>query len=241
MNRVKIRSIFGAALLATAVAAGSTVASAEPGGTPSPAHDYCSTGFAILLDNGQGRLLSAAHCNNAGATVHDGQGQVIGPVSARAPGYDSLLINPNASPATIGKVFGGPWNAGTGHNRYQFFVGGAAGPAVNQTVCTSGARSGEHCNRTIRETGVTWSCNGTTCTGFRARGDGDGVSVAGGDSGGPIYDPRSDGRVGARGIISAGSNTTPCGSVAEPTTCYVNVYGISITRLLNRWNARIET
>lgn len=161
-------------------------------------NDYCSTGFAILLDNGQGRLLSAAHCNSAGDTVRDGTGQVIGPVSARAPGYDSLLINPNASPATIGKVFGGPWNAGTGHNRYQFFVGGASGPAVNQTVCTSGARSGEHCNRTIRDTGVTWSCNGTTCTGFRARGDGDGVSVAGGDSGGPIYDPlgRPDGRKG---------------------------------------------
>jgi hypothetical protein len=206
--------------------------------------DYCSTGFAIVLSNGQGRLLSSSHCDISkalGATIRDGVGDRIGDLANRDNSLDSELIDPDASPATIGKVFGGAWNELPSSPAYQHFVGGASAPVEGQDICTSGARSGEHCGRTIRATSVDFDCGHTfPCTGFRASGPPDTVAVARGDSGGPMYVHRSDGTEGARGIITAGEDVTPCGSVAEPTTCFVKVYGIGIHKLLDRWNASIE-
>lgn len=199
-------------------------------------NDYCSTAFAVLLPGGAGRLLSAFHCNNAvGDTIRDGVGQVIGPVSNRYNVLDSELIDPNASPATTGQVFSGPWTSSTLKN-----VGGATAPAVNQTVCTSGARSGEHCNLTVSATGVTWGCVGATCTGFISRAADLSAVIAGGDSGGPVYAYRSDGRVGARGVMSAGQYERPCGPTAEPAVCQAYAYSVSIVRILDHWNATIE-
>jgi hypothetical protein len=207
--------------------------------------DYCSVGFAIVRADGTGRLLSASHCDDdraIGAVMRDGVGDRIGVMSNRDHSLDSELIDPDASPATIGKVFGGPWNATPSHARYQWFVVGAAAPAEGQEVCASGARSGEHCNRIIRETSISFNCgHASDCTGFRASGSSGTVSAAIGDSGGQIYtEPDSNGWVRARGIISAVSGSTDCGSTAEPTTCYTSVYGIGIHGLLNRWDATID-
>lgn len=211
----------------------------------SDGNNYCSVGFSVLRSDGTGRLLSASHCNdNVGAVVRDGVGDRIGVISNVVRGtYDSILIDPDASPATVGKVFGGPWNASTTNNRYQFSVGGSAAPAEGETVCTSGAMSGEHCNRVIRETSINFSCgpNGNyTCQGFRSSGSG--VTVAAGDSGGPLYVMRSDGRVGARGILTSasGSISCPAGSTAEPTDCYTSVYSVGIHRLVDYWNLTVE-
>lgn len=206
--------------------------------------DYCSTGFAIIRPDGTGRLLSASHCDDhraIGAVMRDGVGDRIGTLSNRDHALDSELIDPDASPATIGKVFGGPWNASTSHARYQWFVAGAGTPTEGQEICASGARSGEHCNRIIRETGISFNCgHASDCTGFRASGSSGSVSAAIGDSGGPIFTEPVNGRVRARGIISAVSGSATCGSLAEPTTCYTSVYGIGIHRLLDRWDATIE-
>lgn len=206
--------------------------------------DYCSTGFAIVRADGTGRLLSASHCDDhraIGAVMRDGVGDRIGVLSNRDHALDSELIDPDASPATIGKVFGGPWNASTSHARYQWFVVGAGTPAEGQEVCTSGARSGEHCNRIIRETSISFNCgHASDCTGFRASGASGSVSAAIGDSGGPIFTEPVNGQVRARGIISAVSGSTDCGAIAEPTTCYTSVYGIGIHRLLDRWDATID-
>lgn len=76
---------------------------------------------------------------------------------------------------------------------------------------------------------------------LRGRTAGTGVGGARGDSGGPMYIKRADGRVGARGIIIHGENVVTCGSTAEPTTCYSTVHGVGIHRLLARWGVTIET
>lgn len=206
--------------------------------------NFCTSGFAVLTSGGAGRLLTAGHCNQgAGSRVNDGAGDQIAAAgtSQFAGNYDSLLIDPSASPATIGKVFGGPWDAGTGHNRYQFHVGGAAPPSVGDTVCVSGANSGEHCNREITDTGVTLNCYGYTCTGFIYRGSG--VTTVGGDSGAPVYVMRADGRVGARGIHSGGLNTVTCptDTAVDPGgNCSSRSFAIGIHQLTDRWKVIVE-
>lgn len=212
---------------------------------------FCSTGFAVLTSTGAGRLLSAAHCDlSANRVINDGtDNQVIsngGDAVDRADAFDSLLIDPAASPGTIGKIFGGPFNAGTGADRYEFFVGGFSIPQEGDAVCFSGANSGEHCaNKTIQETSGTFFCPQTTvvCQGFRSGGGGT-VTGVGGDSGGPVYSNRAGTqRKWARGIISA---EVPGTEVACPNTrtgtsrCYSQVWSIGIHSLLDRWNARLE-
>lgn len=220
------------------------------GGGAIQQNNNCSTGFAIIRSGGEGRLLSASHCGYAvGDTIRDGNGDVIGTVSNRANTWDSILIDPAASPATVGKVFGGPWDAGTGHNRYQFFVGGSSAPSNSEEVCTSGAMTGEHqvvtgeCTLNVIETGVTFPCGpglNSTCQGFRVGAAG--VVAGAGDSGGPVYLMRADGKVGARGIITNGIHATvPCGGSAEPTTCFDRIEATGIHNLLSYWNSTIET
>jgi hypothetical protein len=215
---------------------------------------YCSTGFSMVTASGQGRLLTAAHCDlTANSQLRDGSNNatsgVITPGGAavdRAADLDSLLIDPEDSPGSIGKVFGGPWNAGTGHSRYQFHVGGWTIPHQGDAVCFSGAMSGEHCtDKTILETGGTFWCPRTVivCEGFRSGGGGT-VTATAGDSGGPVYSPRSgSGRMWARGIISAEVPETQelCPSVADPdrvgNRCYRQVWSIGIHRLIDHWAA----
>jgi len=208
--------------------------------------DYCSTGFAVVTPGGVGRLLSAGHCSATGRIIRDGVGDRIGTVIDMAPNRDALLIDaesPSGVASTIGKAFGGAWNASPSAPRYQSFVGGAAPPSQGEIVCTSGARTGEQCNRRITDVGVGFPCwrdLQRDCTGFRLTGDG--ASGGRGDSGGPIYIRRDDGRVGARGIIQTGRNPMDqCGqTTAEPTVCFRVVFSVGIQTLLDRFNVRIE-
>lgn len=213
-------------------------------------HNVCTSGFSVLTTGGEGRLLTAGHCklngeNEATTRVNDGGGDLIANNGDMqwAPNYDSLLIDPPASPATIGKVFGGPWDAGTGNARYQFHVGGSAAPSVGDTVCVSGANTGERCNRTITNTGVEFNCPGTTtnCSGFVYSGSG--VTTTGGDSGAPVYVERADGSVGARGIHSGGLNSVSCPSDTagfEAGSCSSISIAVGIQQLTDRWNVVVE-
>ena len=221
------------------------------------ATSYCTTGFAVLNSSGAGRLLSAAHCDTTGnREIRDGTGnQQIAPggasVDIRIGGIDSMIIDPSASPGTIGKVFGGDYDQAPGTAKYEYHVGGSGGVGAAQegdVVCLSGANSGEHCNKTITDGTYLLDCPGNTsltCNAF-VYGAPTGITVAQGDSGGPIYVERSDGRVGARGIQSAGRGTTEvtpssnCPNVADnnpQVRCFRSGIGISITRILDYWSA----
>ncbi|WP_129783617.1 hypothetical protein [Promicromonospora panici] len=201
--------------------------------------DYCTTGFSVVTGAGHRRIISAAHCNEGvGSLVRDGAGERLGTVTNRTTSLDAELINPSGHPETARSTFGGPWNATSVNSRYRFPVAGVERPAVGQTVCSSGAVTGEHC-ATIRSTDIAWSCGDTTCHGFRASRDDGGVVVGGGDSGGPIY-AVIDGKAYARGMIDGGSNRRSCGRTSVSTQCFSYVYGIPMVDILDHWNARLD-
>jgi hypothetical protein len=201
--------------------------------------DYCTTGFSVITGAGHHRIVSAAHCNEGvGSVVRDGAGERLGTVTNRTTDLDAQLIDPVGSPETAKATFGGPWNASQVNSRYRFPVAGVQRPAVGQTVCSSGAVTGEHCS-TIRATDIAWSCGDKTCHGFRASRSDGGVVVGGGDSGGPMY-AVIDGKAYARGMIDGGSNRRSCGSTSVSTQCFSYVYGIPMVDILDHWNARIE-
>lgn len=211
--------------------AGSAIASKD--GT-----DYCTTGFSIVAPGGHERIVTAAHCNEAvGDVVRDGAGQRIGTVSSREPRLDAELIKPDGTAAS--RVYGGPWNASHGDQRYRFKVAGVQEPAVGQNICASGAVTGEHCGAKVRAVDVAWSCGKETCHGFRASREDGGVVVGGGDSGGPMY-AIIDGEAYARGMIDGGSNRRSCGSTSVSTQCFSYVYGIPMVDILSNWGARIN-
>lgn len=201
--------------------------------------DYCSTGFSVVTGAGHRRIVSAAHCNEGvGSLVRDGAGERLGTVTNRTTSLDAELIDPGGRPETAQATFGGPWNATSVNSRYRFPVAGVQRPAVGQTICSSGAVTGEHC-ATIRATDIAWSCGDTTCHGFRASRDDGGVVVGGGDSGGPMY-AVIDGKAHARGMIDGGSNRRSCGDTSVSTQCFSYVYGIPMVDILDHWDARID-
>lgn len=215
--------------------------------TTNPANADCSTAFSVIVGAGDGRLLSAYHCDpTSNFAWRDGAGDplTLGAMDVDgAPSYDSMLIDPIGG--TDGYVYGGPWFAVSGDARYKLGVTGKSAVSVGSPVCSSGANSGEHCGLTVR--GYTQvSCpsgSGGTCTAWWADAVDHRVAVAGGDSGGPIYKDHGDGTVGARGVINSGSGVVTCPSLrspAGPDGCDYQVFFISIMPVLSIWNASIE-
>ena len=212
---------------------------------------FCSTGFAVLTSGGFGRLLSAAHCDFYGnAAWNDGSGQSFttggSAVSVNRVPYDTLIMDPVGG--TQGRVYAGPYNAASTHSRYTLKVGGSGGSHVNDFICTSGANSGEHCSIQVRELGVQWLCGinkdpSAPCGGHHARNTIVNTAAAvTGDSGGPVYAMRSDGRVTARGIVSAGYTTAPCPpSRTGSSGCFRDLLYPAISVILDTWNVSIET
>ncbi len=207
---------------------------------------FCSTGFSVLLSNGYGRLLSARHCDTYGNLAwKNGQHDALtngGDDVDISETDDSMLIDPVGG--TAGWVHGGPWNASSSHPRYHLKVANAISPSADAFMCTSGANSGEHCGlQVINSIIASWTCEfGGTCHGWLATESSTTLAIVGGDSGGPAYSNRTDGRVTARGIIYGGSSLTDCGQVRfSVSNCYSTVYIVGIERLLNLWAVTIET
>jgi hypothetical protein len=158
----------------------------------------CSTGFAVFWA-GLDHMLSAGHCGNNGEIAVDGGGNpavdTMGNVFNDIPARDTLMINTPSQ----GIAYIGPWNSNTGMD-----VVGATPDFVGNLVCTSGARSGEHCG--IPVTHVNQSDAGffpLTRAAFSTAT----CAAAGGDSGGPVYHYSGNGLIG-RGTISTGRRGT---------------------------------
>ncbi|NUT35512.1 MAG: hypothetical protein HOV79_20865 [Hamadaea sp.] len=208
---------------------------------------FCSNAFAVLLSTGYGRLLGARHCDDDGNLAwYNGSHSPLTNGGADVDIQntdDTMLIDPIGG--TGGYVHGGPWNATSTHSRYHLKVASAGSTVQNQSVCSSGANSGEHCGLIVTSATITtWTCaNGGTCHGWRAGNASATVaSTVGGDSGGPIYQNRSDGRVNARGVVYGGDTSISCGTVRFSVgNCYKYVWFTDITRVLNLWGVSIET
>lgn len=213
---------------------------------------FCTTAFSVLRPDGFGRILSAAHCDfygNAGWTDWAGDPFTGGGASAavdRVP-YDTLIIDPIGG--TQGRVYGGPWNATSSDPRYSLKVAATDGSHVGDFICTSGANSGEHCHAQVMELGVQFKCGinlspppAEQCGGHRAISTTSSIIDVGGDSGGPVYENRSDGRVNALGVVYGGSTPGQCGSLRSPVSnCYRTLVYPAIRPILARWGVSIET
>jgi hypothetical protein len=152
--------------------------------------------------------ISAGHCgaNGQGATI-PGQPSPTGTILADSNARDTLAIN---YPAGVsGAIYNGPWNSSTGVR-----VGGAVADYVGNFICTGGASSGEHCGIQVQAVNQFVNVGYVIGPETRAALPAGQCASAPGDSGGPAYSYRSDGRVDARGTISAGiTGTATCPGV----------------------------
>lgn len=213
----------------------------------------CSTGFSMHVD-GSSRLLSAAHCDVPGnAAWADGTGMdqlTYGgsDVDVLRNTLDTMLIDPVGE--TAGYVFGGGWNAPPTDPRYILKVAGFATSPAGETVCTSGANSGEHCGVKVFGNPAKFDCSDEYteywCQGqFIYSADGMSPIMVGGDSGGPVYHQRSDGRVSARGIIDAGHRgyyvTCPSVALDPDGACFRAGYMVTIGLVRAYWDSLFGT
>jgi hypothetical protein len=206
----------------------------------------CTTGFAVLSGT-SGRLLSSRHCDpSSNAAITNGNSSVVittggTGVSGKAS-LDSQLIDPSASPATIARIYTGNWSSSnyqTVKNWYSNWVG--------DSVCLSGATSGQRCGRVTNDS-VTWVHGDYNINTILVTGTSGAILAASGDSGGPAYSQLSNG-VQARGIISAVYSGSPhytdCSDfalnpdIALPI-CSRYVLYVPISTLLNAWNLSLE-
>lgn len=177
------------------------------GGARYYASGGCSTGFGVYWNDAR-QILSAGHCGSNGQVAYDGGGptNTMGPIINDNNPRDTLMIRVAAG----GRIYTGPYNAAT-----SIGVGGAASDYVGNYVCTGGASSGEHCS--IRVSVVNQFVNIGYVIGPMTQANhvtAGACAAAPGDSGGPVYSYRSDGRVDARGTISAGvTGTAVCPGV----------------------------
>jgi hypothetical protein len=154
----------------------------------------CSTGFAISL-SGVSHILSAGHCGSNGQVAIDGGGNPVtdrmGTIFNDNNARDTLMINTRS----FGHIYVGPFNGSA-----TLDVSGAQSDFVGNLVCTSGARTGEHCG--LRVTNVNTSDSGFSPL-TRAIHPTGGCAAARGDSGGPVVVSSPSGLL-ARGTISTG-------------------------------------
>lgn len=159
--------------------------------------------------------------------------------------YDAQLIDPVSTVGGYGRTFTGAW-----FSSMTIPVQGHAWNNVNDYVCTSGARSGQHCNlRVISTTQSGFS--GLPGPFVRAQASSTSTcAVVGGDSGGPVYDPTSVGGAIGKGIISGGvhiggSVMTDCnpirsGPIGENKGGFAVMYK-QLPNVLNRFNLTMAT
>jgi hypothetical protein len=227
----------------------------------STAGGSCSTGVGVRMNQtGNQYLLTAAHCaywpapnkpvTGIAKTPDDEQIGTWNTNNAAfiEPDFDSMLINP-AGGSVSQKIY----TDGTAFTETANAIVGVRGNALGETVCTSGGRSGAHCNiRTdsVGEREIVSKTVGTTDYVYYVSGMSSGVTdagtitVASGDSGGPVYKKMADGTYRMMGIIESSSGYVACpqNSVVNPAAggCASRVFWVSMTQLLSVWDAQLR-
>lgn len=174
----------------TPYAAGTRIRTEDPSSDP----DWCTSGFGMRTSSGGTAMVSAAHCFEIGDRMRSGALTVtMGTVNQRTTIYDAAAAPTN----TYEVVFyeGSNW---TRYGSWNYSYNG-------QSVCQSGYPSDRICAlEVIDDDYVFQSDDGSWRRSVRtSRGPG-GITVRGGDSGGPVYVTQSNGLKQSRGIVSAG-------------------------------------
>ncbi|MFC6081355.1 chymotrypsin family serine protease [Sphaerisporangium aureirubrum] len=186
----------------------------------------CSTGFAVASQGATG-IWTAGHCGVPGQAAADPTGQAIGPITAKIPNRDVLLISASSG----GRVFNNP--VGNVLTEYANPVIGTQSSYVGLFVCTSGAYSGTNCNIRVTAVGVTLivpTLPGGWLLGMvLAEQQAFTNAMGAGDSGGPVevVNPSNTTQVYAAGVASVfdGNALVPCtGYVTSGRICAWRMY-----------------
>ncbi|MET3721795.1 MULTISPECIES: hypothetical protein [unclassified Arthrobacter] len=198
----------------------------------------CSTGFAIA-DASRTYTVTARHCPQGSYYDRDNSGVYVGYELRDSPDGQASLLDGTGSKW----MFDGAWNNSGG---YAKGVSGFQDVSVGDYVCTSGGNSGVHCTIKVVSTnrwwndgwGGAWNIEGYQQTAGA-------ISAIQGDSGGPVLMPRSDGTVGAVGMIQAvlNADTNNCGSVHDQGTnvCSPDVLFTSTRTIANSLGMSLVT
>ncbi len=165
----------------------------------------CTSGWGMKSPTGHGYLITASHCGELGDLFRDPTGESIGRVTVRDHDRDIELIMPTSSAGEI--YVGGPIGAAQAIKG----VAGWSHPYVNESICQSGAYSGNICGLVVDvaedykcdvEPNGRWKCWGPLLRATRTSG---GLAGRPGDSGGPLYYAFGS-RVMALGTVTGGDN-----------------------------------
>jgi hypothetical protein len=199
-------------------------------------------------------MLTAGHCGADGLSIKRGDGVAWGTVGNDNNARDTMLITPLGRNTLGAQIYEGPHDSNT--TKPISFP--ALDSFLDTLVCTSGAKTGEHCKIRIKQKNVMITVadsNGEPYSIFplvKAEHDNHTVAVGGGDSGGPVVAMDSLGpapffpgdfvNVYPMGTITAIDTTTsvPCGPVdGTPSPCAWRMFYAGILDSLAFYGATI--
>jgi hypothetical protein len=196
-----------------------------PGGS---ARANCTAGYPIHSNAlNTDLLVTAAHCYGVDANVYTGpspftgQSTYIGKVIEEEDYWDASGIQTST------------WSGAWVHDNYLNEYRSAAYSWASEAVCQSGFTSNQVCGIVVTDDDIEW----TGANGIKHRGvegavtNTPGISVRGGDSGGPVHIDRSDGYLESRGLVSAGSVTVGSG--------FQYILWTETPDILRDWNATL--
>ena len=210
----------------------------------------CTSGFS-WTSQGTPAMLTAGHCAPNGGTVTvpggafgsvtsgSGENWATGTGTVHFPGDtvyrgDLAMVKVTAPGTTQGRIYVGGPTSGT---RKAVGAIWTRSPLVADAFCTGGAYSGEQCGWTVAAINADVLVGADLARNVSVSSAKVGTCLQPGDSGGPVYTNRVDGKVTAKGVVSAGSGggadfvadeNDPCYSVFSDVRQALPVFGGSV-------------
>ncbi|WP_444951749.1 hypothetical protein [Micromonospora ureilytica] len=211
------------------------------GGAKTSTPSTCTTGFS-WRNGSANMMLTAGHCAPGGGDLST-PSSVIGYVTPNSSenwnnGTGTVYLSGQTTyrgDVALSSVVSGK---ATSPYIYRGGPGSSSGAAVGEMwsrapvsgdkYCVGGHVTGEKCNWTVYSTGINFkhSDGATARNVVRSFYRNDGVCTIGGDSGGPVYTVRSDGKVAAKGIHHGHSSNSVSGCMQVFTDIWQAYYGL---------------
>lgn len=181
----------------------------------------CTSGFTVVLSNGNKGSVTAGHCYNNGQNIYSGP-QFYGETQGESgfPTYDMIRIHPNGETFT-NKIHVDPCcpdvRTVTEHSN----------PALGAFICISGMVTRAKCGLEVKDTNATLCSGGCTPNLFYSKKPGDTIRAPG-DSGAPLYIRPTTTTAGIKGIHIGGGS--PDESYAHKISTIKSHLNISVSQ-----------